>query len=141
MEKAMEKATEISQKFFSWFKWTFPTALAVILIVQILISQNILAYWDIAPIYNLVFVVAAIGVVYFALWLASLIARIALSKGRSWTPFFILSLFFPLIMWIIVSVISVDENSSISSSSKKCPKCAEYVKKEATLCKHCGSSI
>ena len=27
------------------------------------------------------------------------------------------------------------------ASSKKCPKCAERVKKEATVCKHCGAEF
>jgi hypothetical protein len=44
------------------------------------------------------------------------------------------------IMWIVVSVMTTDQSQPISGT-KKCPKCAEYVKAEATLCKHCGSSI
>lgn len=76
----------------------------------------------------------------FLLWLAALIANQAALKGRNWLSFFLLSIFFPFIMWIVVSVMTTDQSQPISGT-KKCPKCAEYVKKEATLCKHCGSSI
>ena len=76
----------------------------------------------------------------FLLWVAALIANQAALKGRNWQSFFILSIFFPFIMWIVVSVMTTDQSQPISGT-KKCPKCAEYVKKEATLCKHCGSSI
>jgi O-antigen/teichoic acid export membrane protein len=73
-------------------------------------------------------------------WIAALIANQAALKGRSWANFFVLSIFFPFIMWIVVSVMTTDQSQPISGT-KKCPKCAEYVKAEATLCKHCGSSI
>jgi uncharacterized membrane protein len=79
-------------------------------------------------------------VITFLLWIAALIANQAALKGRSWQSFFILSIFFPFIMWIVVSVMTTDQSQPISGT-KKCPKCAEYVKKEATLCKHCGSAI
>jgi len=29
----------------------------------------------------------------------------------------------------------------ISSEVKKCPKCAEYIKKEAKVCRHCGTDL
>jgi hypothetical protein len=73
-------------------------------------------------------------------WIAALIANQAALKGRNWASFFVLSIFFPFIMWIVVSVMTTDQSQPISGT-KKCPKCAEYVKAEATLCKHCGSAI
>lgn len=78
--------------------------------------------------------------VFLVIWIAALIANQAENKGRNWKSFFVLSLFFPFIMWIVVSVMTTDQSQPVSGT-KKCPKCAEYVKKEATLCKHCGSSI
>jgi hypothetical protein len=68
------------------------------------------------------------------------IATIAERKGRSWPTFFVLSLVLPVISWIIVAVISTD-TSTLRSGTKKCPKCAEVVKEEAVLCKHCGSDL
>ena len=41
-------------------------------------------------------------------WVAALIANEAFRKGRDWYSFFVLSLFFPLIMWIIASVVASD---------------------------------
>jgi uncharacterized membrane protein YvlD (DUF360 family) len=80
------------------------------------------------------------AIISLVLWIAALIANQAALKGRNWQSFFILSIFFPFIMWIVVSVMTTDQSQPISGT-KKCPKCAEYVKAEATLCKHCGSSI
>ncbi len=82
----------------------------------------------------------AIGLVFLILWIASLIADIALAKGRSRTPFFVLSLFFPLIMWIVVSVMTTDQ-ATATSGTKNCPRCDELIKQAANLCKHCGSSV
>ena len=72
--------------------------------------------------------------------LAGLIAGVAEGKGRDWTSFFVLSLFFPLIMWIVVTVIASDPSTQ-QSGSKTCPQCAELVKSQARLCKHCGSKL
>ena len=73
--------------------------------------------------------------------LGAMIADRAVSKGRSWSAFFWLSMLFsPLIMFVIVSTIQVDQ-SQLTVGVKSCPKCAEPVKIEAILCKHCGSSI
>jgi hypothetical protein len=72
--------------------------------------------------------------------IAWFIANIAERKGRSWPTFFILSLLFPIVVWIIVAAISTD-TSTLRSGTKKCPKCAEVVKEEAVLCKHCGSDL
>jgi hypothetical protein len=73
--------------------------------------------------------------------LGAVIADRAVSKGRSWSAFFWLSMLFsPLIMFVIVSTIQVDQ-SQLTVGVRSCPKCAEPVKIEAILCKHCGSDI
>jgi hypothetical protein len=90
----------------------------------------------------LVLLLPITSLVFLVLWIAALIANIALSKGRDWVPFFVLSLFFPVIMWIVVSVISVDTTRTTTTAGMKtCPRCAELVKSEATLCKHCGTDL
>jgi hypothetical protein len=88
----------------------------------------------------LLFGAVVAAVISLVLWIAALIANQAALKGRNWASFFVLSIFFPFIMWIVVSVMTTDQSQPISGT-KKCPKCAEYVKKEASLCKHCGSAI
>lgn len=74
---------------------------------------------------------------------AVIAARIALqaeTKGRSWKQFFWLSLFItPLVTWLIVASMKADESSL--GSTRKCPACAEYVKAEAILCKHCSTPL
>lgn len=74
------------------------------------------------------------------LWIAALIAALAVEKGKDWTTFFVLAIFFPLITWVIVAVVNTDQAVPVTAM-KTCPRCAELVKAEATLCKHCGSDI
>jgi hypothetical protein len=81
-----------------------------------------------------------IPIITFIFWIAAQVANRAAKKGRSYNSFFVLTLFFPLIIWLVVSSISADA-SQATAGTKKCPKCAEYVKVEATLCKHCGSEL
>lgn len=97
--------------------------------------------WELGYIFFYPPVIPAILIyLLFCLWIGALIAKMAWKKGRSWNAFFVLSLFFPLIAWIIAAVISTDQ-ATATSGNKKCPKCAEMIKAEATLCKHCGSEV
>jgi hypothetical protein len=91
--------------------------------------------WIVLTLGTLSFFATVIGL---SVWIAALIAREALKKGKSWEQFFWLALFFPLVIFIIVTVMSSDESKA---GTKTCPKCAELVKIQAALCKHCGSSI
>lgn len=55
---------------------------------------------------------------------------------------FIVSLLFsPIIGFIAVAVSKPDEKKLIRSGMKKCPYCAELVKGEAVVCKHCGKEF
>jgi hypothetical protein len=90
------------------------------------------------PLLNPPIVPALVVYILFCLWIGSLIAKMAWKKGRSWNAFFILSLVFPLLAWIIAAVVSTDL-ATVTSGTKKCHRCAELIKSEATLCKHCGS--
>ncbi len=73
-------------------------------------------------------------------WIAALVANLAVRKGRDWTTFFVLSLLLPVIMWVVVAVISTDP-AGITSSGKVCPRCAETVKLEAKVCRYCGNDF
>ncbi|GGB07685.1 hypothetical protein [Agarivorans gilvus] len=87
-----------------------------------------------------------IGVI---LWLvfAVCVGVLAANKGRSGIGFFLISLILsPLIGLIITLVVSpvtekVEAAAIESGTQKKCPKCAELVKNEAVICKHCQAEL
>ncbi len=66
------------------------------------------------------------------------------SKGKSFFGYFLLAIFLsPLIGFIAALIAKEDskfvESAAISSGkNKKCPDCAELIKSEANVCKHCG---
>lgn len=139
MEKNLQRAKKLKRLFF--FSLLLPVFMILLDVLVItldfpdnlhnIFAQLLLLLTPLSFLLVLVFLV---------IWIAALIANQAQNKGRNWQSFFILSLFFPFIMWIVVSVMTTDQ-SQPTSGTKKCPKCAEYVKAEATLCKHCGSAI
>lgn len=83
-------------------------------------------------------------------WLISCVgaSSIASSKGRSGFLWFILGVLFGPLAFIVIflpSMSKVSEERAIrtgeSGDYKKCPFCAEAVRKEAVKCKHCGSEL
>ncbi|CAM4208457.1 zinc ribbon domain-containing protein [Vibrio neonatus] len=71
----------------------------------------------------------------------------ASSKGRSGFGFFLLAVLLSPIIGFIGALIAspiqskVEEKAIGSGDLRKCPMCAELVKAEALLCKHCGSKL
>jgi hypothetical protein len=87
-------------------------------------------------------------VAYFWLWLMCGIAAaiVASNKGRSGFGWFFLGFFlgpFGFILSLIVSknATALEKSAIQSGAMKKCPFCAELVKVEAALCKHCGKEL
>jgi len=78
---------------------------------------------------------------------SGVIAALAKQKGKNPASYFFLSLFLsPLIGAIAVMAAPVDSaeldrRSLERGESKKCPYCFEYIKYEATVCKHCHREI
>ncbi|MEI6290677.1 MAG: zinc ribbon domain-containing protein [Chloroflexota bacterium] len=73
-------------------------------------------------------------------------AAIAKNKGHdfaTWWLFgaaiFIIAL--PLALMLKENTAKVEQSQLASGESKKCPYCAELIKREAKVCKHCGRDI
>lgn len=85
----------------------------------------------------------------FILWIgfAALVGMLAHNRGRSGFGWFCLAaLFSPLLVGIALLIVGTKHPAGaagavVSADTRKCPRCAELVKNEANLCKHCGSTI
>lgn len=75
------------------------------------------------------------------LWLACCFgsAVIASSKKRSVFSWFLLGFFLGPIALLIVGLMGRSETPG--DDERKCPYCAEIIKKEATVCKHCRKEV
>lgn len=84
--------------------------------------------------------ILGIGFLLFLNFVLSIVAgAVAGSKGRSVAGYFLLSLLFSFIVAILVLVaIPAKENQAIV---RECPYCKEQIKREATICKHCGKEV
>lgn len=82
----------------------------------------------------------------FILWigLSVLAGVIAANKGRSGIGFFFLAAILSPLIGIIAALVAkpnterVEQKELDRGSSRKCPSCAELIKYEAKVCKHCG---
>lgn len=74
---------------------------------------------------------------------AVIVAMIASSRGRDALRWLIVStLLSPVIAILLVFALDrVDLNAPTSDTHVKCPDCAELVRREAKVCKHCGARL
>ena len=77
--------------------------------------------------------------------IACLPATIAKNKGRSfWEWWFYAALLFPIsLVHSLVMNKNLEglEKQALSEGNRKCPFCAEMIKSEAVVCKHCQRDI
>lgn len=85
--------------------------------------------------------------IIFWLVCAIVVAVAAKGRGRSALAWFILAcLISPLLAVILLALLRrADDGPSYmerhEGKARKCPFCAEYIKREAIVCKHCGRDI
>jgi hypothetical protein len=88
-----------------------------------------------------------IGALFTWLALSIIAGVIARNKGRSGFGFFILAILFsPLVGIIAAYAVSpnterVEDRGISSGKNRKCPYCAETVKREAVICRYCGKDL
>ncbi|MFM5905154.1 MAG: hypothetical protein ACKORF_03495 [Micrococcales bacterium] len=71
---------------------------------------------------------------------AVFVARSAVAKDRNWFAFFWLSVIATsLVMSIVVAALPTSEEHL--PGRRKCPSCAEFVRREAKLCRYCSSQL
>ncbi|WP_114325986.1 zinc ribbon domain-containing protein [Candidatus Colwellia aromaticivorans] len=88
-------------------------------------------------------------VIYIVLWVvvSLIVASVASSKGHSWSDYFFLSLIISPIITLLIVIASSPNQDKLESlaiasgKERKCPSCAEIVKAEAKICKHCKSEL
>lgn len=86
---------------------------------------------------------------WFIVWVALCIvaAVIASNKGRSGFGFFLLAFFLSPLVGIIAAFVASPDEAKIADRKiedgecKKCPHCAELIKIDANVCKHCGRDV
>ncbi|HIJ66127.1 MAG TPA: hypothetical protein HPP77_09280 [Candidatus Hydrogenedentes bacterium] len=79
----------------------------------------------------------SLGLIVVGIFFGGVAAAIAGQKGRGELRWFIVGFLFHIIGLIVVFLPAVPKEGVL----RKCPKCAEVIKAEATVCRYCGSEV
>lgn len=84
---------------------------------------------------------------FFIFWLAASVAAAVYAdrQGRNGFGFFWLAVFLSPIVAFLFAMGTPDKaelaKRALKAGDRKCPFCAELVKREAVKCRHCGSDL
>lgn len=88
--------------------------------------------------------------ILFAFVIAYCGRNIAIKKGRNYHAWFWICLLFPPAVLLLLTLGQnmeklearmQEEKRQFNMQHRKCPFCAEYIKREAKVCKHCGRDV
>lgn len=80
-------------------------------------------------------------IMFFAIILGLIPAFIAKSKGRSFPLWYIYGVAIFIVALIHSIVIKKNDTAFVDEGMLKCPYCAEFVKKEAKVCRYCNREL
>jgi len=77
------------------------------------------------------------GILLVGIFFGGVSAAIAAQKGRGELRWFLVGFFFHIIGLLVVFLPPVPKPGVL----RKCPKCGEVIKEEATVCRFCGRDV
>lgn len=78
---------------------------------------------------------------FLAVFLGLIPAFIAKSKGRSFFLWYVYGVALFIVALIHSIIIKKNDNAFVGEGMVKCPYCAEFVKKEAKVCRYCNRDL
>jgi len=122
-------------------RWYILVLISLVLIILAILLTKSLAELEMAQAFDekSIYLSAVVGFLFLCgfilCWVGLSIGcgTFASNRGRSFLGFFIFSLLISPLIGFIVAFISTGK-----SEINKCPDCAEFIKSEANVCKHCG---
>lgn len=85
-------------------------------------------------------------IIGFLLLIALVPAIIASSKGHGFIGWYI----YGVLLWIVAVVhalvlqpttVELERRMMVGGDARKCPSCAEFIKKDALVCRYCGRDV